>query len=344
MKNIGFRKEITTGSFLNPFDGFKKKEVVIEERHDETTGVASRVLPFRARPSQKADLNFYLEKSPESLCPFCPESFDKSTPKFTPDIAPDGKFKRGGACLFPNAFPYDKSSTVAIFSPRHFVPLDGLTPEYMRAGFGVCRDYFSRMTEVRPEYRYCSINWNYMPQSGGGLIHPHLQTIAGAGPTSFMQKLITSTGNHARANGGDLWRDLVAYEKEAGERLIADTGTVCWLAAFSPRGMAGEIDFIVKEKASFFDLTDADFEELLAGLSKIFNYLSENNFISFNLALYVAMSDEDNVWVQGKIVPRLELNALGTSDLNYFEKLHNEIICLAVPEQQCRELQPYFNN
>jgi UDPglucose--hexose-1-phosphate uridylyltransferase len=232
---------------------------------------------------------------------------------------------------------------VAIFSPRHFVPMDGLTPEYMRDGFGVCRDYFSRMAKVRPEYRYCSINWNYMPQSGGGLIHPHLQTVAGSGPTGFMQKLITSTQSYVRATGGNLWRDLVAYEKEAGERFIADTGAVRWLVAFSPRGMAGEIDFIVKEKASFFDLTEEDFNELLAGLSKIFSYLSANNFVSFNMALYAAMSGRNDVWVQGKVVPRLELNALGTSDVNYFEKLHNEIICLAVPEQQCLELRLYFN-
>jgi hypothetical protein len=29
--------------------------------------------------------------------------------------------------------------------------------------------------------------------------------------------------------------------------------------------------------------------------------------------------------------------------LNYFEKLHNEIICPTVPEELCLELQPYFN-
>ena len=31
-----------------------------------------------------------------------------------------------------------------------------------------------------------------------------------------------------------------------------------------------------------------------------------------------------------------------TSDVNYFEKLHDEIICLAVPEQMCAEIKPYF--
>jgi hypothetical protein len=59
--------------------------------------------------------------------------------------------------------------------------------------------------------------------------------------------------------------------------------------------------------------------------------------------LYAAMAEETDLWVHGKITPRFEINALGTSDVNYFEKHHNEIIFLAVPEQMCAELQPYFN-
>jgi galactose-1-phosphate uridylyltransferase len=342
MKDIGYKKEITKGSFLNPFDGFKNREVVIEERYDETTGVASRILPYRVRPTQKPDVSSYLAKSPESLCPFCRDLFEKTTPKFAGDIVPEGKFRRDEACLFPNAFPYDQSSMVAIFSAKHFVPMDQLTPEFMRDGFAVCRDYFKRMSDLKKGLRYCSINWNYMPPSGGGLVHPHLQTIAGAGPTNFMQRLMTSARNHAAGQGGNLWQDLIDFEKETGERFIADTGALCWLSAFSPRGMAGEIDFIFKERTSLFGVADVEFDEMVAGFSRVFKYLSAVNFISFNLALYAAMDEDKDLWVQGKIVPRFEINALGTSDVNYFEKLHNEIICLAVPEQMCTEIQPYF--
>jgi len=97
MRDIGFHKEITTGRYLSPFDGFASKDMTIEERYDETTGVASRILPYRVRPTQKPDTNAYLEKSPESVCPFCRELFEKLTPKFTPDIIDDGKFKRNEA-------------------------------------------------------------------------------------------------------------------------------------------------------------------------------------------------------------------------------------------------------
>ena len=343
MKDIGFHKEVTRGIYRSPFENFQEKEMIIEERYDETTGVASRILPYRVRPAQKPDTGVYLEKSPSAICPFCPDLFEKLTPKFPSSIIPEGKFRRGSARLFPNAFPYDAANAVAIFSSRHFIPLDELTAEVMRDGFAVCRDYFYRIAEMQQGYQYGSINWNYMPPAGGGLIHPHLQTIVGKNPTSFVRRLIASARNYSAATeGGNLWRNLLILEQEAGERFIASTGVINWLAAFSPKGMAGEIDFYFKDKTSFFDLTETNFDELLAGLSKIFLHLYVNNFMSFNLSLYASMTPDKNFWVQGKIIPRFELNPLGTSDINYFEKLHDEIICPIVPEQLCKELQPYF--
>ena len=343
MRDLGFNKEITTGYYLDPFDGFQEKKITIELRHDEITGVACRILPYRVRIPQKPDMGPYLEKSPESLCPFCPDLFEKITPRFTPSITESGNFKRGEACLFPNAFPYDQNNNVAIFSSRHFVAMNELTPEYMLDGFAVCRDYFHRMVEMNLGYKYCSINWNYMPPAGGGLIHPHLQTIVSYRPTSFMQKLLSSAQNYAaNSNGDNLWNNLIALEKKSNKRFIADTGVVCWLTSFAPKGMAGEIDFIFREKTSFFDLTELNFKEFLTGLSRVFSYLYTNNFMSFNLSFYATMTSNNYFNVQGKIVPRFIMNPLGTSDLNYFEKLHNEIICPTVPEELCRELQPYF--
>jgi UDPglucose--hexose-1-phosphate uridylyltransferase len=342
MKELGFKREITTGRYLDPFNNFQEKQISFETRYDEITGVASRILPYRVRIAQKPDINSYLDKSPESLCPFCPSLFEKLTPKFTPDIIEAGKFQRDGAYLFPNAFPYDQNNAVAIFSSRHFVGLDEMTVPFLHGGFKVCGDYFHRQAELNLGYKYCSINWNYMPPAGGGQVHPHLQTIVGWKPTNYMQRLLASARHYAGESGGNLWRNLIVLEKEANERFIASTGSITWLTSFAPKGMAGEIDFIFQEKTSFFDLTEANFEELLSGLSRIFNYLYLNNFMSFNLAFYAPMINDPNFWVQGKIVPRFIMNPLGTSDINYFEKLHNEIICPVVPEQLCRELSEYF--
>jgi len=343
MKDLGFKREITTGYYLDPFNNFEEKKITIESRYDEITGVACRILPYRVRFTQKPDLDFFLEKSPESLCPFCSDLLEKTTPRFTASVIEEGKFRKNEACLFPNAFPYDQNNNVAIFSSRHFVPLNELTPEFMRDGFAVCRDYFHRIVEMNLGYKFCSMNWNYMPPSGGGLVHPHLQTIVGYKPSVFMQKLLNSAQNYAAAaNGDNLWNNLIALEKKADKRFIAQTGVVCWLTSFAPKGMAGEIDFIFREKTSLFDLTESNFNEFLAGLSRVFSYLHINNFMSFNMSFYATMTNNNYFWVQGKIIPRFVMSPLGTSDINYFEKLHNEIICPTVPEELCRELQPYF--
>ncbi len=343
MRFKGFKKEITKGRYLNAFKNFDEKEVVIELRYDEITDVACRILPYRVRTAHKPDVDAYPEKSPASLCPFCSPLFEKTTPNFMPSVTTEGKFRHGEAWLFPNAFPYDANNCVAILSSRHFIPMDELTPGTMKDSFEVCRDYFHRLAEMNLGYKYCSINWNYMPPAGGGLIHPHLQTIVSQKPTNLVQRLISSAQSYAAENEGDcLWQTMLAMEKDAQERFITNTGAISWLASFAPKSMAGEIDFYFHEKTSFFDLTEANLDEMLAGLAKVFGYLYANNFISFNLSLYAPMLSNRYLWVQGKITPRFELNPLGTSDLNYFEKLHNEIICPVVPEDLCKEIRAYF--
>ena len=342
MNDIGFSREISVGKYLDPFDGFKEKEARFEIRKDEITGVTSRILPYRFRVVHKPDLDVYLEKSPEAKCPFCPPRFEQITPRFTPDVIPEGRFRRGNAVLFPNAFPHDKHNGVAIFSSEHFLGLDRLTPDVMIDGFLVCRDYFARMINLYPALRYCSINWNYMPAAGGGMLHPHIQTVIGENPTRFVNTLCESALRRERNTGGNLWDDLVAFEKAQDERFIASTGPVDWLVSFAPKGMAGEIVFLLLERSSVFSLAESDYRTILSGLSRLFGYFLASNIVSFNMALYASLGEDSRFCVQGRIIPRFLILPLGTSDINYFEKLHDEIICPVIPEQVCRDIRPYF--
>ena len=339
-----FSKEITRGRYLDPFDGFKEKESVFEIRRDTITGVISRILPYRFRVVKRPDINEYLEKSPVEKCPFCPPLFERITPRFTAEVAASGKFRRDKAVLFPNAFPHDRHNGVAIFSSRHYLGLDELTPGIMLPGFLVCRDYFARMMELQPDLQFCSINWNYMPPAGGGLVHPHVQTVIGERPTRFMKVLHDGAVRYGNETGRDLWQDLIASEREEGQRYIASLGAAHWLVSFAPKGMAGEIVFILPERFSIFDLTEADLLEILGGLTRIFAYFLDSNLISFNMALYATLREEGRFPVQGRIVPRFTILPLGTSDINYFEKLHDEVICPVVPEQVCGDIRPYFQD
>jgi len=339
-----FTKEVSLGRYLDPFAGFKEKESVFEIRRDEITGVTSRILPYRFRVVKRPDINEYLDKSPVEKCPFCPPQFERITPRFTAEVTSRGKFQRDEAVLFPNAFPHDRHNGVAVFSSRHYLGLDELTAKVMLPGFLVCQDYFARMLELQPDLRFCSINWNYMPPAGGGLVHPHVQTVIGERPTRFMKTIYESAVRYGSETGRDLWRDLIASEKEEGERYIASTGAGEWMVSFAPRGMVGEIAFILPGRSSIFALTERDLLEILGGFTRVFAYFLAGNLISFNMALYATLREEGRFPVQGRIVPRFTILPLGTSDINYFEKLHDEVICPVVPEQVCRDIQPYFQD
>lgn len=343
MERFGWEKEVQTVVHLDPQDGFREKHISFEIRRDGITGVTSHILPHRFRVVEEQDLSAILKQSPPAVCPFCPDRFEATTPRFTADVVPEGKFRRGTATLFPNAFPYERNNAVAIFSGEHVWALEEVKPLTMRDGFLVCRDYFQRLLEMDPALRFCSINWNYMPPAGGGLVHPHLQTVAGLEPTAFVRRSHESAIRYHGQTGNDLWQDLVDFERERGERFIASTGCIDWIAAFSPKGMAGEVSFCFPDRHSVFDLSEADVAALADGLCRVFRYLKQSHISSFNLALYATFRQDGLFCVQGKIVPRFLLPPLGTSDVNYFEKLHDEIISLVIPEEMAREMKPYFS-
>lgn len=261
-----YRKELSKLKYLDPANRFQVKEITLEIRHDSITGNVCRILPSRYRKPLKPDIQLYLERSPESLCPFCPDLIDKTTPRFTPDVHPQGNFKRGNAVLFPNAFPHDMFNAVAIFSEKHFAGLNDLTVDYMMDGFLVCMDYFDRIKTLHPTLHFCSINWNYMPPSGGGLLHPHVQTVMGEAPTRLVGTMYDRARDYFKESGGNLWRDIVALEKKRGERYIAGNKGIDWLTSFSPRGMAGEIWFCFAERRSIFSLSNQDFGTFWTGL------------------------------------------------------------------------------
>ena len=339
METIFFKKDTASVKYLDPFNNFAEKEIFVDIREDLITGVVSHIIPFRFKITDKVDLKPQIGKNPESTCPFCPPLFEKMTPKFCSDIIKEGKFRRGNAVLFPNAFPYDKNNAVVTFSEKHFVGLDKLMPDEMLDGFLICLDYFKRMHQLDSSLHFCSINWNYMPPAGGGLVHPHLQTIIGKNPTRFIKTIYNSAISFKEKTSSNLWKNFIAFEEEKEQRFITCTGNVTWLASFAPKGMLGEILFILNRKKSIFSLNQDDFYDLLAGFSQIFKFFHQNNISAFNLALYATLAEDDNLWVQGEIIPRFRIPPLDTSDINYFEKLHNEVICVVVPEVLCKDVQ-----
>ncbi|RJP22740.1 MAG: hypothetical protein C4520_07735 [Candidatus Abyssobacteria bacterium SURF_5] len=322
--------------------GFQENERPTEIRVDPLTGQTSRVLFFPIRVLPKPDLKEVVERSLEFGCPFCPQMLEMVTPKFPPDITGAERIKRGSAVIFPNMFPYDTYSAVAIFSEEHFKPLTDFSPELLRDGFCVSQDFLAASNQaVKVARLFNSINWNYMPLAGGSIIHPHLQVIAGESGTNYHAAVHEASAEYARRNGSSYWLDLIEEEARLGQRFLARTGSVSWLTSFSPKGFI-DIMAVFERAVSIMDITDSDWLDFSRGLSAAMKFLDSRGFYSFNMAIYSGFG-EDHFKVYAKLIPRVLLPPMNTSDINYFNTLHNEVLSIFKPEDICAEARAFFN-
>ncbi len=152
--------------------------VSTEVRIDPLTGRTARITAPRTDdpPIDFADPPYRAHvRESAATCPFCPDRILEATPRFAPEIAPEGRFSFGESVLFPNRSPYGPYSAVSTFSPDHFIEIGAFTERHYRDNFINARNYISRVYSVDPAVRYAAVTQNYLPSSGGTLIHPHLQ-------------------------------------------------------------------------------------------------------------------------------------------------------------------------
>jgi hypothetical protein len=59
------------------------------------------------------------------------------------------------------------------------------------------------------------------------------------------------------------------------------------------------------------------------------------------MAIYSGFG-EDHFKTHAKLIPRALLPPMNTSDINYFNTLHNEVLTIFKPEDICAEARPFF--
>jgi galactose-1-phosphate uridylyltransferase len=328
--------------FLDPRKGFEENKLHVEIRADPLTHRHGRVCNFRFKIIAKPDLSGLVERSRKQECPFCPELIEKATPKFLKEFIPEGRIRVSEAIVFPNSMPYDRHNAIVTFSGEHFTEMKGFTEELLVNAFLACQVYLKRVLAHDSACKYLSINWNYMPLSGGGLIHPHLQIIASDFPTNYHEELVKGSERYYEENSRNFWADLIAREEEIGKRYVGSIGDVSWLTSFVPKGMMMDIAAIFRERNSILDLSKDDLKNFSNGLQRVLTYLDDQNFCSFNLAIYSGLIDQGYFWTNARVVSRFTIPPLDTSDINYFEKLHDETFIVKSPEDVCGELKEYF--
>src|SRR5208282_984026 len=140
-------------------------------------------------------------------CPFCPELRGKATPRFASRILPEGQLIRGEAMLIPNLYPYDVHSGVTIMTDDHVVSLEKLTGTRVSDALSLGVDFLKRIRSLDPSLPYHLIVWNYMPPSGGGLVHPHQQCFATKHPGNQYIEELSASRQFYETHGVNYWRE-----------------------------------------------------------------------------------------------------------------------------------------
>lgn len=309
-----------------------------EVRFDPLTGETSRIIFDGGFKATLPDYTKAANETGGAKCPFCPENLLKMTPLFSKEMAEQGRIFQGEAVVFPNLFPYSKHNGVVIFSGQHYVRLEEFTLVMIKDAFVAAQDYIKKVIASDSEVRYASINWNYLPQSGGSILHPHIHVIASDFPTNY-QSLVNE---RLKAFQGDYFTSLYETEKSLGERWIGEIGNVAWMHAYAPKGQ-NDFIAILPKKYSIHDIEEQDWADFARGLKVIFTTLNEHGFQSFNMALNVSIDAESKQAIHVRLIPRFTFGMLDTSDINYFQSLHQEPLTYKTPEEVAARARVHFH-
>lgn len=323
MPAFELKRERLEAEILDPRRGFERVRVPVEIRHDPLTGRTSRLLPRGSfPPAAPVDLPD-LEAQSRPGCPFCPELVEEATPRFPPEVVPEGRIRRGAALLFPNLVAYAKWSSVSIYSPeRHTIPLRELDARALAENLGTQVAFAAAVTARDPASSWVCVNANQAPPSGSSIFHPHLQGAANPVPTTAQRAYA--------AVAAETYRAYLEAER-GGERYLGSTGATEWLASFAPGGQA-EVIGLDAAATSLSGLADAAVDEVADGIARVLGLYAELGFGSFNMAIYGVPPGRPELPQVIRLVARSQIGPLQRSDVMWSERLHDETVVDLAPE------------
>lgn len=331
-----FRKEKETFTF---FDGEGNKvERDTEVRFDPLTSTTARIIFDPGITFTAPDYTEAAKLTGGEKCPFCPENVLKMTPLFPKDLVEKGRIIQGEAVVAPNLFPYSKYNGVTIMSDNHYVKLEEFTETVLKNSFEASQAYINKVSEQDSAPLAKSINWNYLPHSGGSIIHPHLHVIVSETETSYQRNFSKYNAQFIKTYNKPYLDYLYDVEKEKEERWIGEKGNIAWLHAYAPKS---HNDFIAifNNLQAIKDITEQDWIDFIEGLRAIFKTLIDQGLASFNMILTETEGDSP---VHVRLIPRLVLSQLGTSDINFFQSIHEESLIFKQPEKIAAKARAYF--
>jgi UDPglucose--hexose-1-phosphate uridylyltransferase len=339
-----------TARLLSPLKNFELDEQKIEFRKNPLLGYWCRINIGRSQRVKQAHApSDYDETIQEVItrtrekCFFCPENLEKTTPKFPPEITPEGRLRKGNFVLLPNLFPFSEHHAVGVLSEKHFLRLNEITKEILENSFAVSVDYFNRIFKLNNEMKFCSINMNYMPPAGASIVHPHIQITSDIKGSGKLLELLQKSQVYYEVHGTNYWTDLVGTEKWLKERFIGTSGDVSWLTNYAPMGKNEVFGIVTRPISHFRAFDEALIKDFSEGLSKIFKGLWERRHVrSLNFTIYSSPIDTDSsdyFRVHVKMVSRPVLRPFYTSDTAFMENFYAEPIIETAPEDVASDLR-----
>ncbi len=342
---LRFEASEVTSIRLHPGQDFRRDDVRLEVRRDPITGSSARLAHFGAIHPEPLDLATYLLPEVKGFCPFCPPHRDTLTPQFPLGPITEGRMALGEALLVPNLYPYDVHSTVCIMTRDHVVPLEKIDRQCLVDAFSLGVAAWKRLAQAGSGPAHPVMGWNYMPPSGGGLVHPHQQYLLTDFPGNRYEAELAAARAYDSTHGADPWTVLIRAEEQTAERFLGRTGDWRWLTAFAPRGVLGEILAVEPDVFGLDDLDDERLGHLVDGLLRVFSWMRVDEIFSFNATLFVGPPDQACFPAHLSLVPRTFLNLRDMApDMNFLQVLMEEPVSVVRPEEMATRLRPFFSS
>jgi len=335
---------------LNPLKGFELETQMIEYRTDPLTGHKSIILRGRSNYVRQYYLtdDEYLSKVVKDSregCVFCPERRDQATPKFSPDLIPEGRIYVGEVCVFPSLFAHIEFNAVAILSRRHHLKLNEFTPQLLQDVFKAGLIFFNAILRAKPDVKYATLIFNYLPPAGSSIIHPHAQMMASDLPFNLTQGLLKLSREYYEKHKVNYWRELIEKERDKGDRYLGRIGNVEWFVPFAPTRY-NEVRAVVSHKSNFMEFDQNDWNGLAEGMSRILRYYGDEKLSSFNTAIYSGPLGEglNHFWAGLQMVARPGFQPLYLNDTWSLPYLLQEGEIFEAPEVLASSMRRYFNS
>jgi galactose-1-phosphate uridylyltransferase len=315
---------------------------------DPLSGDATLVT-VRPVPPQRPESVALLDEATRSRCPFCPERIEAMA-TFLPSYlrqfidssdglpgaevvdGPGGSFKiRYGDCwALANIAGYDEPSILIIAGEKHVYDIEAMPDETLvralRRGVGVLGALWrpgARVGALSPYlFRYPFLAWNFLPASGGSLLHPHLQLILSAAPGAYLGAMIDRSRARALETGSDLFSDL--WDRKLKHFQICEDVIDYACVWPAPRGVLGEVAIFFPRARHLSDLSASDIRSLAAVIKKAMRAIRDRfGGYSFNLGFLTPRFAGDVVPVQARLVFRIYNSpTLDSPDATFFDYVY----------------------